>query len=270
VLGVDEVVPAPDLCGPYEDPTPLVFDDALEGPRGFSVQADGTRGLVHARYNQQTGPIPIKLVDGRWLPDDPNRQGTLVRRSGARMVSDGRVLAWQDAGGDQQIAAITMFEYVSDVWDEKTTRVGESPVRDLRAGNLVRTDLGNNGEALYAVQLEVPRDGVGRNTLQIRIKSSAIGGGANWFNTGFGDLLSTSAGVDPQAAVLTDDHRILVYAARVRGGTAIYESRLTAEKFPVGQRIFTITGEVDEPWINGDCSQIWFRRDGAIWTAARR
>ena len=97
----------------------------------------------------------------------------------------------------------------------------------------------------------------------------------DWELTAQADPLKTSRmKVNPNGGVMTADHNRLVYSAKVgtSSNSRLFASERIRDEFSPGPelRIEGVDGDADltEPWINGDCSALYFRRDNVTWMAA--
>jgi hypothetical protein len=72
---------------------------------------------------------------------------------------------------------------------------------------------------------------------------------------------------------MTADHKKLVYAARVGDNdfSRLYASERIRDEFAPGSELEIEGVEADasltQPWINADCSALYFRRDTTTWMA---
>jgi hypothetical protein len=97
----------------------------------------------------------------------------------------------------------------------------------------------------------------------------------SWELTAQADPLKTSkAKLNPSAGVMTADHEKLIYAAKLGTGTVsrLFASQRARDEFVHGPelRIEGVDGDADltEPWVNPDCTMLYFRRDNVTWMAA--
>jgi hypothetical protein len=152
--------------------------------------------------------------------------------------------------------------------------VAESNLVDLITGNEVESDGGSGTTTRYVVELSQDFDSATPKKLEILV---AVPPSVDVFKpSGFVDPLNAVAELLPTGAALTGDHEILVYSARLYGST---ESHLFATAFSIMKGEFSVGAAIgdlyrpgysdDQPWINADCSQIWFRRDNLTWTAQK-
>jgi hypothetical protein len=272
VLGTDYFDPVPPLCGPYGPASPVQYDPAIGNPTDFSVAGDGMHGLVSATYNNVTGATPIMLgTDGIWLPDVAKLGGNTLAKAvtGGHMGTTGDVFAWLDHSKNLGFPIIVRYVFTT-VWSPIVPNVAESNLDDLIPGNEVESDAGFNAVTRYVVELSQAIDGGAPGTLTILVAAPA----SDVFKASdFANAINDVEAISPTGAALTADHGILVYSAKV--GTTeghLFESSFTKSKFGPGHGIESLymPGKADDqPWINNDCTQIWFRRDGLTWTARK-
>ena len=268
--------PAEQLCGPYNHPTPIAFDAALGQPTDFSVAADGLHGLVFATYHSITGPTPI-LYDApssTWLPDDTRLANSILAKtlSGGHMGTTGDVFGWIDHNKNPLGMSVAIHYAYVTTWGAVVPNVAESTVLELVTGNEVETDAGSNAKTRYVVELAQDFE----VSMPKRLEILAAAPASEVFKpSGFVDPINNAALIQPTGAALSGDHSKLVYTAFVNGSSDghIYVSPFEKFQFAPGDPIGSLAelGKTDDqPWINGDCSQIWFRRDGVTLTAQKR
>ena len=280
VLGINQFPSVTSLCGPYGPPTVVQFDPALQHPNDFSVGSDLIHGLVTANVGGVTGPTPIVFDDGSatWKVDTrPNVQKVLPMISGAHMGVNTAMTGNDDVYGwslHDIIAQpeIRRYMYNGSQWVADAAFLAESTTQDLMTGNEVETDAGGGLVSRYLVEILAPKDGVGRNSIDVLV---ATPGSGNFVTSGFvGPINTDPAMFDPRGGALTGDHERLVYATSVGDSTEVhlYEAALAREQFQPGNPISSLDApgvSDDQPWINADCSTIWFRRNGMTLTAQR-
>jgi hypothetical protein len=158
----------------------------------------------------------------------------------------------------------------TNVWSPIVPNVAESNVVDLFPGNEVESDAGNGAKSRYVVELSQAFDGATPGKLEILVAMPA----SDVFKpSGFVNSINDVDAIAPTGAALTADHGILVYSAKL--GTTeshLFETSFSKFEFGPGHEIGSlyVSGKADDqPWINNDCTQIWFRRDGLTWTARK-
>jgi hypothetical protein len=270
VFGLDDDY-APPVCGPFGEPEPVLFDPQLVGPKDFSVDKTGTSGMVHALYDagtpRLTRPHVIKKVGGMWMPDPANDQGSIDGLSGGRMMSGGTVFGWIDG------AAPRLDEYLpGPPWSPNTLEVVDfEPSYQKRAGNLIEPPVGG-GLTVRLLVVTAENDNA-RTTLQIRRFVRMPPPDNFWVKTGLLDDINTES-VQASSGVLTANGDRLVYAAKIGDDpiSHLYATRVRVDdSFGLGERLDipgnTNEANVTEPWINDNCTAIYFNRDGVILTA---
>lgn len=277
VLGFD-VPPVPDICGPFGPPEPLVFAPTLEDPRDFSVDGTGTLGMVHAlRTNAAgttwTGPHAIKLDgNGVWVPDDTRDRPILDRLDGAHVVASGKLFGWID-GSSQTSHSLYEYEHsvVTGNWGQVGGLIDTDLASDNSVGNVIDVPFGGTGAVIrFLVEIKRPRTGAS-NENQIFIFQRLPGDDEAWQLTSQASPLnSIDEQISPTGGVMTTDHEILVYAARVRENPPkLYATRRDDNTFLPGTPLIIqdvpADADLTEPWIDQDCQTLYFRWDDATW-----
>lgn len=279
--GCDKIItldpPNEAVCGPYESITPVPFSDFLVEPRDFSVSYDPNVGMVYAKIQinateTHTGPVPIRLdTDGLWKPDrvtNIKAQWGEGRASGAHILGDGTAFVWRDRT-TQTAPSLNRFAFTS-AWNQTTT---EGPLdndlsRNFFPGNEIVLPI-DNGQLRFFVEVRTAFTGAEKNRILIRQKFAET----QWVDTAQASLIADRMDIDPSAAVMTLDHQILLYAARVDGEKSrIYASRRSKadDKFLIGELVDLDSDDVldeTEPWIAQDCKTLYFRRGGITYRA---
>ena len=274
-LGLEREVP-PAVCGPFAEPVALVFDPQLGEPHDVSVDGTGLRGMVNARRtNAQmvtwTGPHAItRDAFGVWVPDDVRDRPNLDTLDGAHVVTTlaagPRAIGWIEK---PRTPAIFEYEFQGTAWSMVPAFVDPFIAESTRAGNLIEVAFG--GASLkWAVLIEIAQVAGERNNLRI----NQLAPGGSWQLTSQATPIETDPlKINPNGGVLTADHNKLVYAAKVGNAahSELFASPRIGDKFAHGPelRIEGVDSDADltEPWINGDCRVLYFRRDGATWMA---
>ena len=110
--------------------------------------------------------------------------------------------------------------------------------------------------------------------LSNNLRINQLGTSGGWELTSQASLLeSNPIKLSPNGGVLTTDREKLVYSATVGKNTRseLFSSFRIDDKFAHGPNV-VIQGvksdaDLTEPWINSDCSTLYFRRDGVTWMA---
>ncbi|MBA3396326.1 MAG: hypothetical protein H0T89_27090 [Deltaproteobacteria bacterium] len=270
--------PAPAACGPFGEPVPLVFAESISDPHGFSTRSDQAIGAVTATVGGQTHLYVVAQIDGVWTPTEP------ARNAGLADVLQGAIADPDCFGVEELLGAVgstrqALLYGFSTAWSpDSGNPVMRDSEFDVTAGNLVEVvDLVDEElvpQRKRAVVVKSPTDGIGKNVLL------------------FVDLLFPYAdniwdeqpertrpinddrSISPSSGVLTSDLFTLVYAARRDGGGSdLFVSRrdeVDKNWYP-GVQLIGVNTDADElsPWINADCSTIYFERDGVTYAANR-
>jgi hypothetical protein len=258
VFGVDRVEPA--VCGPYAVVDQLAFDPKMLHVREISFDADGKQAMAWADYNGTTGPNALMSVDGVWVRDDARSLG-LETLGGARLQPDGRhAFGWTGASIDE-------YQFSDAVgWNALVGVIDTGTLDDKVAGNAIELDIGA-GALRLLVETRIHVTGGSEIVLRSRLPSDD-----SWQDTRYLDaFVSATPTITPGVGLLTADGERFVYAAQVGRDpiSHLYATPKNADpSFSPGVRL-DIDG-VDEgvaltdPWINADCSQLWFNADGEI------
>lgn len=276
VLGLD-IEAGPPVCGPYGEPQALVFDSRLEDPHDFSVDGTGIRGMVSARRtNAQnitwTGPHAIKpAVDGMWIPDDVRDRPNLNSLSGAHMVTtlDGKdqMVGWIEK---PRTPAIFEYTFQTTAWGMVPGPVDPFIAESTRAGNVIEIKYSVASQK-WAVLIEIAQVTGQRNNLRI----NQLDPSSSWQLTSQATLLEMNPlKLNPNGGVLTGDHEKLLYSARVGKNmhSELFASLREDDKFAHGPELIIkgVASDADltEPWINADCSTVYFRSGEVTWMAS--
>jgi len=291
VSGCDRVFleePAPPICGPYGEPRPLAFVPELVEPHGFSVRRDGSLGAVTARVAGVTGVYVVEERppgSGAWGLASPARNVGLPRGALA-----GGTIAELDLAGQDELYAWTGtpdrtevqgYRFAGTSWGGTNVPLLRNAEFDITVGNVVEVVEVVEGvlvaQRKRGVLTLAPADG-GKSLLVFADQVAPYvdaGAERTWDDIPERTRpLNEDASVHPSRGVLTQDLAILVYAARVDGGDSeLYASRIddVEKTWRPGQRLLDVStaGDEVEPWIDGDCSTLYFHRDGVTYRADR-
>jgi hypothetical protein len=266
VVGIDELGSAsPSACGPYGVPVPVVFDAALAGAHDFSVADDGLSGAVVIDSDNIPSTKPITPGGTLGWALDPAFTGssTLDRLRGHR-IEAGRVLATSIDTSHHQVDEYT-FQGIA--W-QGALLLSDSNF-ELYAGN-ARDDDAGSATRLVAVRR---RTTSAHNEIAIFNRDLATDPtGAYHEDPDSPRTLNQVSTQQPTHAVLTADRRTIVYASSLGSNepdlyVTTYDDALPGWGPGEPIRSLNTAGAEDEPWVNGDCSRIWFRRDGVVYEA---
>jgi hypothetical protein len=263
VIGIDELAPAaPSACGPYGPPTPVAFDATLAGAHDLSVTDDGMFGAVVTDADNIASTRPI-VADGLggWTIDPAFADPTLDRVRGHR-IAQGEIVA---TSVDLSYHEVASFAWFAPVWQALPLLRDNN--FELYAGN-ARDD--GDARRLVAVRR---RTTSAHNEIAVFDRNVSLDPTGAYHEDPDGPrVLNSVSSVQPTHAVLTADGRTIVYAASIDAGepdlyVTTYDDALPG--WAPGQAITSLDtrGAEDEPWVNGDCSRIWFRRDGVVYQA---
>jgi hypothetical protein len=260
VFGVDRDV-GPAVCGPYAVVDEVAFDPSLTDVRELSIDATGARAMVWAEYKQVPGPVALTLAGGVWIPDAPRSSG-LEDRDGARLVwRDDDLFSWKGPDLDEYVFAGDRWSYWAGLIDAGTTD-------DKRPGNAIEVPINASSVLRLLVETRIPL--VGRSRIVIR---SFAPFDTAWQPTDrLRALVEATPPIAASLGLLTANGDRLLYAATVgdEHSSHLYASHVNGDggSFDPGERV-QIDGIDDgaaltEPWINQDCSELWFNADGTI------
>jgi hypothetical protein len=273
---VDEVR-AP--CGPYQNVRPVPIVGVAE-PRQFSITPDESLALVFALDAQSRHrPIPLAWNGEAWEPHAQYQTGLAGRGiQGARLSPPEEIPNAQGLyAGPVQPAMnvwvvtsnrheVDRFFWSGTNWTADAAQPGlfDGPDYDTRAGNVVvvknaadshrvrHTVITKFGvEVGIANQIVLFANNLPDYSLVKKERTDDLNLGAIENNIALGD------------AVLTDSQAILVYAGVSGGQSDVYATAQSPlREFATGGLIASITTTDDEvePWINGTCSKLYFRR----------
>lgn len=272
VFGLDrDLLPA--VCGPFATPEPVTFDELLGDASDLSVDASGTLGMVYtnlgnANMGAWRGPHAVMLVGGTWVQDTARDRAQLDRFDGAHITADGAgALGWIDSPRGPIGNVIT---YQANSWDAVVAElIKDDADEDSHFGNVIDLNVGPGLVLRFAVELRLPFDRASPGELRIlqRVPTSMT-----WSVTTQADPLATAEpALDITGGVMTADHEILVYTAVVgkEKRSRAFAARRTRDKFGPGVEIMidTVPGDasITEPWINADCTQLYYREGNTTW-----
>ncbi|MBA3453640.1 MAG: hypothetical protein H0T42_11160 [Deltaproteobacteria bacterium] len=263
------------VCGPYAEPTLVPFHDELVDAKDFSVDSSGLRGMIHAKFTgtqTRTGVHTIKFVDPVWRLDPERDNGILPNLDGAHISESNMAVGWVTR---KSLVQPSMHEYTFSTvstppqWGGGGGFAIDTVQADTSiAGNVVELPFGGS-MIRFVVSVRVPEAG----TSSIRI-FQLVPGKPTWELTGRADLLQfANEKLNPNGVVTTADHSKLVYSATLGTSTIsrLFSTRSVDQRFDHGPELI-IDGVEDEedlrePWINADCSVLYFRRGDATWMA---
>lgn len=268
----------PPLCGPFAAPTQVPFHAELVDAHDFSVDSSGTRGLIYAKYTPRTanptGVHAIKLENGTWRIEPARNTGVIISLDGGHISENNMSVGWltRESNGGPGVSEYTFsMTAVPPQWGGPSSGFLDAVRSDTStAGNVIVLPYTAVATIRFAVTIKLS-DSTDPNTMRI---FQLFPNRFEWELTAQADPMKTSKlKVNPNGGVLTADHNKLVYSARLGTGTTsrLYASGRLRDEFAPGPelRIEGVEGDEDltEPWVNGDCTQLYFRRDNVTWMA---
>lgn len=267
-----EPIPGPGklACGPYGTPQPVAFSSALQGlgAHDLSVTADGMAGAVVVDVDNTSSTIPVMLDPSQtWVEDTSAGPTSLMGLRGHRVAAD-TILATSSTAGNHEVDT---YKLASGAWSAMAPIVDSDPSFELYAGN--EGDVLSGTTVVYRRVVLVKRRVTTPHSLVI-VTNFELATDPTSFHEDVNRTfpLDAATGMEPTHAAITADRRTLVYAATPNGAKSeLFVSTFddTQSAWLAGDRITSLdtAGAEDEPWVNGDCSRIWFRRDGVVYQA---
>lgn len=267
-----EPLPGPGklACGPYGAPTPVAFSAALmtAGAHDLSVTGDGTLGAVVVDVDNVPSTRPV-MLDGSqtWIDDPAGFASTLTGTRGHRVASDTMLLT-SAANSHHEVDT---YKLAATGWAQIAPIVDSDPGFELYAGN--ESDNLQGTTVTYRRVLLVKRRTTTPHSLVV-VTNFELATDPTSFHEDLNRTAPLDAATDlqPTHAVITADRKTIVYAATASGANSdLFVSTFDVDQnaWLVGDRLASLDtdGAEDEPWVNGDCSRIWFRRDGVVYEA---
>ena len=276
---IDHVKEISAPCGPYTE-THEVPITGVTRPRMFSITADGELALVIGEDDQgRTRPIPLQWNGDAWEPNPMLQVGLEnLGIQGAHLAPPEEIPIGGAYTGPIEPAMsgwtvnlgrlqVSRFYWTGTAWntDNLQTPLFDSEY-DMRAGNvvLVRASMDPADRVRHTVLSKTAVDPGNANQILLAANAPPV------FN-----LITKPDRTRPlveQAidlgimlgdAVVTDDQAKLVYSAVSGGQSDIYATAQSPLRdFAPGGLIASVTTQHDEvePWIDGTCSKLYFRR----------
>lgn len=270
-FGLDSLdAPAKLACGPYAAATPVAFDPALAGAHDLSVVEDGMHGavVIDSDNLSRTVPVALDAAGTTWIPDPGAGTNGLSTLRGHRIAID-RIIATDTSKGNVEV---DVYMLSGTLWGAVAPVVDGDAAFELYAGT--ERDQLTGSTATYRRVTLVKRHTSVANRSQIVVTNLDLASDPTSFHEDLNRtaLLNSQTDVQPTHAEMTGDRRTIVYAAAASGEKSdlfvtTFDDSQTA--WPPGERIAELdtAGAEDEPWVNADCSRIWFRRDGVVYQA---
>ena len=305
VFSIDVVDAVPRSCGPYHAPVALTFT-AIASPTDLSLETDGVHGLVRASVGTTTQILPIIQTAPDTFAVDATRMKNLATLQGGNNPILGAHVASvpnhtipnglvdPNNLGDlfAEVRTISTDSEVEHYHFSKTigwvlaeTRpVDSSPTETIAPGNELEINAGTaTSFTRYLTVIRVDDDSQvhsvdldqllpGDQTWQVVVVSHIP------VTAQINSVHSVTRAVIASGTLVGDTavtHPLtLVYSATLLsspgGTTQIYASAKTASGFPIGTpvAIAAAPGEMLEPWVNNDCTNLWFRQGDTVYRAS--
>ena len=185
---------------------------------------------------------------------------------GGHIMPNGTVFAWNDLPTLQT----NLLRFNGTIWVADVAEVLENDRdRSVHFGNSIDLQLGGGLIQKFAVEIRPPEVIGERGEVRIIRRDP---NNEFWVVTGQANPLATTPEkLDINGGVLTADHEILVYTAKIRKEdvSRIFASRRDNDMYNPGvELIIEGTRNTDgftEPWINEDCTELYFRSGDATY-----
>ena len=264
----------PPVCGPFGPPEPVTFAQELGAVNDLSVDATGNRGMVYANLGNGVttawrGPHAVmRNGEGTWVQDKVRDKPVLNSLDGAHITADGNgAMSWIESPRGVMANVLT---FAGGAWSTVAQDVVERETdKDVHIGNVIDLPVGPGLIQRFAVEIRLPFDRLSPGELRIiqRIPTDSF-----WMVTGQATPLNTATPrLDLNGGVMTADHDILVYTAVVgkEKRSRIFASRRIRDTYHPGVELI-IDGvdndaSITEPWINADCTQLYYREGDTTW-----
>jgi hypothetical protein len=304
LFGIDTVESQVVACGPYGAPTPVSFG-AITGAYDLSLDATGAHGLVLIKTNPPTANpqlLPILQMPDLSYAEDKTREPGLSALRTAGLASghitgsvNHQVLTGMldpTVQADMFAATLAGSVYVVQHFADKTPMgwtgaesmiVDGAPDQSVYPGN--ELELTTQVATQFTRYLSVVRVDADLNrTVDVDVRLPD----ASAWTIEVIDRVPVTNTISPvhsvQQAVLAfgalpgatqiSHPLVLVYNAtstidKTDTSPQLYVSAKTANGYPVGKPIDVDfePGSYLEPWVNVDCTTLWFRRDDVIYRA---
>jgi len=260
----------PPVCGPFARPSEVVFDTStLSEVRDFSVDPTGVFGMVYANASIATGawrgPHAVKLAGTVWTQDLARDKAILSSFDGGHVISGTEAIAWIDSARSNVM--VNLLTFAGMAWSQNATDVVDPmPSGDSHIGNVITLPGGAGTTIRFAPEIAINPDPSAVNEIRILQRTPASKTWAPTMEPRY--LTAAKQPINPSAGVLTADHEILVYTGKIAAqrNNRMFASRRDHSEdayFPGVEVIIDgvpTASDLTEPWINADCSQLYFRR----------
>lgn len=263
-------------CGPYTTVTEVTITGVSDA-RNFSISADGELALVFGRIGTAPRrPIPLRNTGAAWEPHPDPQAGLdqIISPVGANLapaeltpVGDDYVMSppqpvmmvW--SGTPNELAR---YYFAGTQWvvDPNMTPVTDGDY-DVRAGNVIVVTGGGGVDDIVRHTVQVKRALDPTQSPNQILLSANSPPRFNLVTRPDRTRPLNEAQLETSQAVLSDDMRALVYAAKVDADSDLFAvARSSANDFAKGGELIGVNTAADElePWIDATCSKLYFRR----------
>lgn len=277
VVALDEVAAPAPTCGPYGPAEVVAFDPSIAPLRDFSVDGTGTAAMVFAQVSG--GPSQwVALADagGVWVQDVARTipVGAPYMSVHLGVSKNDAFVAYQGGTGVQ----VTRFGFTTGWAPNVAQFYTQDPRFDWMPGSEI--DLGvdrNRYVSLVGVAREELVDNVG--TLAYALPNNSWQTWSEDLGNDHSRLHDFNAGVpgglQPIGMVFANAGLTMVVDGR-QGGLAGPADLYTLSRLQRSDDFARTAAQIDgvntaldelDPWVNADCSTIWFRRKDPSRTA---
>ena len=265
------------ICGPFADPTPVVFDAAVPALTHFSVVGD--RAL--AREKEPPNKLRALVFGGGMWSLDTQRQANLEM-----LRTNGKVHYVHLATETTMFAAVLdgplyrLYEYTfrTNIWAAEPNIVANESTASVLPGGALTTGTIDDPQNLYRYVVTTRDSAADGKSIAVAVKPPLLD---SWQTEVSGGAATTLAineqhrATEGALALGANMRPTLIYAATPKGlttGSDLYVSERISGRFQLGVPLVLgdANGEEVEPSTNETCSVLYFRRDDQILEARAR
>ena len=264
------------ICGPYADPTPVVFDPSIPPVSHFSVVGD--RAL--ARERELPNRLVALVFDGAMWIRDPQRQANLdqLRTNSfvhyVHLASDATMFA---AVLNSNRYRVSEYTFRTNMWSAEPQIVANESSANVFPGGALTTGI-EDPLNTYRYVVTAQMHDMDGPSIGVAVKPPMFD---SWQTEVSGGLPTTSAINEKHdasggaLAIGANERPTLIYAATRPGmttGSDLYVSERISGRFQLGVPLVLgdDDGEELEPSTNEKCTVLYFRRGDQILEARAR
>jgi hypothetical protein len=267
VLGISPVEVAPAAaCGPFGPAVAVTLNGFGAGLTDFSVSGDGQLATVAVKGASPRAGVPAATDGSAWTYDATRSAGLDAT------ISAHLTLRANDLFGVVRIVQTNLLEVhrfaYAAAWNPLSgppdSVIASDPQQNVVVGNEVEVGPPPDNITSFATVLIGPDSNGGSYQLRARVKKPAL---IQSWRDDFEMEMINQAG-RPGQGVLTADVFTLVYSSTVRGAPSadlyVAHRDSTGKPFDLGVKLeaplSTDASDEVEPWIDGTCQTLYFRR----------